>query len=129
MLVTPEDVRAYSVFAKVKKRADEQLSNDILEATVEVENIVGHDFSDKELYDPLPHKVKLALCKLAQFYALYNSDESLTKGYKSERFENYSYTLADGETIRKPDLSILLRDYIVLPIPVENKPRFRMRPL
>ena len=118
MLITPEEVKSYTAFSKVKKRDDAQLKLDILEATVEAKAIVGHNFSD-EKYTPLPDEVKLALLKLAQFYALINSDEAMTKGYKSQRFENYSYTLADGESIRKPDLSSLLKDFVIEPEPVE----------
>ncbi|MCM2674089.1 protein YqbG [Alkalicoccobacillus plakortidis] len=130
MLITPSDVKAYTTFKKVKNRPEPQLEMDILEATTEAERYVGHDFSDTDIYDPLPTKVRLALLKLAQFYALINSDESIAKGYKSEKFENYSYTLADGESVRKPDVSVLLRDYVVLPVPKETgNVKMRMRPL
>lgn len=126
MLITPDEIKAYTSFAAVKKRSEEQLKSDILEATVEAKGIVGHDFSAPE-YTPLPDEVRLALIKLAQFYALINADESMTKGYKSERFENYSYTLPDGNSIRKPDLSSLLNDFIKKDEPVETNSRWKMR--
>lgn len=126
MLITPEEIKDYTSFAAVKKRSDGQLKSDILEATVEAKGIVGHDFSGPE-YTPLPDEVRLALIKLAQFYALINADESMTKGYKSERFENYSYTLPDGNPIRKPDLLSLLNDFIKKDEPVETNSRWKMR--
>lgn len=84
MLITPEEVIAYSVFEAVKSRPEDLLQHDILEAETEIQSIVGHDFSG-EKYQPLPEKVKLALLKLAQYFALINSDESIVKGYKSEK--------------------------------------------
>jgi len=109
MLITPSDLKAYSVFDVVKERPDELLEQDILEAEVEIESIVGHDFSE---YDPLPEKAKLALLKMSQFFALINSDESITKGIKSEKIGDYSYTLSDGQSIKKPDVYNLLKEYI-----------------
>jgi len=109
MLITPSDLKAYSVFDVVKERPDELLEQDILEAEVEIESIVGHDFSE---YDTLPEKAKLALLKMSQFFALINSDESITKGIKSEKIGDYSYTLSDGQSIKKPDVYNLLKEYI-----------------
>lgn len=69
MLITPDEVIAYSVFDTVKARPEDLLQHDILEAETEIQSIVGHDFSG-EKYQPLPEKVKLALLKLAQYFAL-----------------------------------------------------------
>ncbi|MFL0361440.1 DUF3199 family protein [Pseudobacillus sp. 179-B 2D1 NHS] len=109
LLITPTDVIAYSVFDAVKERPAPLLEQDILEAEIEIESIVGHDFSEVAL---LPDKVRLALLKMAQFYALINSDESIVKGYISEKIGDYSYTLANGQTIRKPDIKSLLKEFI-----------------
>lgn len=125
MLITPSDLKAYSVFDVVKERPDELLEQDILEAEVEIESIVGHDFSE---YDPLPEKAKLALLKMAQFFALVNSDESIVKGYKSEKIGDYSYTLGDGSVLRKPDVYGLLKEYIIESSTNESI-KFRMRAL
>ncbi|MCY8341141.1 DUF3199 family protein [Bacillus licheniformis] len=111
MLITPEEVIAYSVFEAVKSRPENLLQHDILEAETEIHSIVGHNFSD-EKYQPLPEKVKLALLKMAQYFALINSDESIVKGYKSEKIGDYSYTLGDGQTIQKPDVENLLKDFV-----------------
>ncbi|MBX0319756.1 protein YqbG [Shouchella clausii] len=113
-LITPADVKAYSTFPQVQNRADELLAQDILEAEIEIEEITGHLFTDEE-FNPLPARVKLAAQKLAQFYAIINSDEALARGIKQERFENYSYTLADGENVSEPDVRSLLAPYIRVP--------------
>ncbi|OAT71883.1 protein YqbG [Parageobacillus thermoglucosidasius] len=125
MLITPADLKAYSVFDVVKERPDSLLEQDIIEAEVEIESIVGHDFSE---YDPLPEKAKLALLKMAQFFALVNSDESIVKGYKSEKIGDYSYTLGDGSVLRKPDVYGLLKEYIIESSTNESI-KFRMRAL
>lgn len=109
-IIIPKDVKEYTTFPRVKNRPDRLLEQDILEAEVEIEEVTGHLFTDPK-YDPLPPRVKLAAIKLAQFYALVNSDENLARGVKQERFENYSYTLADGQSIAKPDIGALLAKY------------------
>ena len=130
MLISPEDVRAYTVFESVKNRSDELLESDIIEAEAEVFKIVGHDFTS-EKYQPLPEKAKIALIKMAQFFALINGDESIIKGYKSEKIGDYSYTLADGNAVTKPDVYNLLIDFIE-PIDQPEDPasvRMRLRSL
>lgn len=84
LLITPDELKSYSVFESVKTRPDELLKQDILEATADIILKVGHDFSDAE-YIPLPETVRLALLKLSQFYALINGDESIIKGYTTEK--------------------------------------------
>ncbi|PCK20269.1 hypothetical protein CEY02_13905 [Bacillus pumilus] len=126
MLISPEEVRAYSVFESVKNRSDELLESDIIEAEAEVFKIVGHDFTS-EKYQPLPEKAKIALIKMAQFFALINGDESIIKGYKSEKIGDYSYTLADGNAVSKPDVYNLLIDFIEPVVPPEDPASVRMR--
>ena len=126
MLISPEEVRAYSVFESVKNRSDELLTSDIIEAEAEVFKIAGHDFTS-EKYQPLPEKAKIALIKMAQFFALINGDESIIKGYKSEKIGDYSYTLADGKAVSKPDVYNLLIDFIEPIDPPEDPASVRMR--
>ncbi|MGM0967138.1 MAG: protein YqbG [Bacillota bacterium] len=126
MLISPEDVRAYTVFESVKNRSDELLESDIIEAEAEVFKIVGHDFTS-EKYQPLPEKARIASIKMAQFFALINGDESIIKGYKSEKIGDYSYTLADGNAISKPDVYNLLIDFIEPIDPPEDPASVRMR--
>ncbi|KIL23725.1 protein YqbG [Bacillus pumilus] len=126
MLISPKDVRAYTVFESVKNRSDELLISDIIEAEAEVFQIVGHDFSN-EKYQPLPEKVKIALIKMAQFFALINGDESIIKGYKSEKIGDYSYTLVDGNAISKPDVYNLLIDFIEPVVAPEDQGSVKLR--
>lgn len=130
--ITPEQVIEYTVFDKVKQRAQGLLEKDIIEAEQEIKSIVGHTFDGVDadgipLYPTLPAEVEIAYLKMAQFFALINSDESITKGYQSERIGDYSYTLASGQTVRKPDVFDLLSAYVK---PAEIKTgntRMRMR--
>jgi len=126
MLISPEDVRAYTVFESVKNRSDELMESDIIEAEAEVFKIAGHDFTS-EKYQPFPEKAKIALIKMAQFFALINGDESIIKGYKSEKIGDYSYTLADGNAVSKPDVYNLLIDFIEPIDPPEDPASVRMR--
>ncbi|MCY8413192.1 DUF3199 family protein [Bacillus spizizenii] len=111
LLITPDELKSYSVFESVKTRPDELLKQDILEATADIILKVGHDFSDAE-YIPLPETVRLALLKLSQFYALINGDESIIKGYTTEKIGDYFYTLGDGSSLQKPDVYALIKDYV-----------------
>lgn len=106
MPVTPEQLRAYSSFKQVIKRSDEHLKNDIEEAYLDVRTYVGHNFEE---YETIPTDALTAVKKLAQYYALINSDESIAKGVKQERFENYSRTI---EVNGKPDVSSFLNKYV-----------------
>ncbi|TES56182.1 DUF3199 family protein [Halalkalibacterium halodurans] len=124
-LITPQDVKDYTTFPIVKNRPDKLLEDDILEAEIEIESVTGHRFTDPE-FNPLPRPVKLAAIKLAQFYAVLNSDEDRARGVKQERFENYSYTFADGQNIQKPDIGFLLAKYIRKDDP-ERGVKMRMR--
>ncbi|MEH7673964.1 protein YqbG [Bacillus pumilus] len=126
MLISPEEVRAYTVFESVQNRSDELLISDIIEAEAEVFKIVGHDFTS-EKYQPLPEKAKIALIKMAQFFALINGDESIIKGYKSEKIGDYSYTLADGNAISKPDVYNLLIDFIEPVVAPEDPGSVKLR--
>ena len=129
MLITPADVIGYSVFEQVKGREEKLLEQDILEAEIEVRKIAGHDFSAPE-YTPLPAEVKLALQKLAQYYALVNSDESLSKGIKSEKIGDYSYTVSEGSSTAKPDVFDLLGTFIKKDKPTDiGTARMRLRSL
>ena len=126
-LITPEQVIDYTEFDAVKARAPTKLKSDILQAEIELFNKVGHKFSDSK-YDPLPAEVRLALVKLAEYYALVNSDESIAKGYTSERLGDYSYTLSDGTNISKPSIDLLIADYVVKAAP-KRPVSFKMRTL
>ncbi|KRU18227.1 protein YqbG [Bacillus pumilus] len=111
MIISPEELQAYSVFERVKNRAVERLTADIIEAEAAVFQIVGHDFSSGK-YQPLPEKARIALLKMAQYFAMLNDDESMMKGFTSEKMGDYSYAKAADQVTGKPYVYALLVDYI-----------------
>lgn len=121
MIITPQDLRDYSEFEAVKERADNLLKFDILEAEANVQKQVEKPLAD---YVPIPAEIRLAVLKVAQYFALINSDESISKGYKSEKIGDYSYTMGDGSGLALPDVSALLEDYAKVG---ESKTGFFMR--
>lgn len=127
MLIIPQQIIDYTEFETVKSRAPNKLESDILQAETELFSKAGHRF-DKPPYPPIPPEVTLALIKLAEYYALINSDESIAKGYTSERLSDYSYTLSDGQTIKKPAIDLLIADYVQKTAP-KRPVSFRMRTL
>ncbi|MBV7321647.1 protein YqbG [Bacillus halotolerans] len=126
MLITPADLKNYTVFDSVKDRSDSLLTQDIIEGIADITYQVGHDFSGQE-YDPLPEKVRLALLKMAQYFALINSDESITKGYTTEKIGDYSYSLGNGSSIQKPDVYTLIKDYVITSEPSLEGTEVKMR--
>lgn len=109
-MIAPEDVKEYTSFELVKERTDDQLKFDIIQAKRDIFKYCGHEFEDDE-YNPLPEEVKLAFIKMAEYYALVNSDESIVKGIRSEKLGDYSYTLGDGK-LYTISLDALLIDHI-----------------
>jgi uncharacterized protein DUF3199 len=126
-LITPAQVIDYTDFDVVKERDTAKIEKDILQAEADIFEEAGHDFSD-EIYESIPDKAELALIKVAEYYALINSDESIAKGIKSEKLEGYSYTLADGTVIKKPAIHNLIKPYIKKYDTTGNL-NFRMRAL
>ena len=112
MLIMPDDIIQYSVIEAVKNRPQELLRQDILKSRSGSRADNGHRFTD-EKYDPLPEKARLALLQLAQYFALKNGDESLLKGYKSEKLGDYSYTLSRSGGLVKPNVYKLLEEFIL----------------
>lgn len=109
MSITTEDLIAYTTFKKVQKRPKAQLEMDIIEAEIYINGKIDKQLED---YEELPNELKIAWLKVAQFYALINSDESMAKGYKSEKIGDYSYTLADGSSLSFPDISSLIEKFL-----------------
>lgn len=124
--ITPEELQLYTDFDSVKERSVEKLQFDILEAETHIQEQLALPLSE---YMPIPGKLRLALLKVAQFFALVNSDESISKGFKSEKIGDYSYTLGDGSAMNFPDVSSLLSEFAPIIEPIEKNMLFRMRPL
>ncbi|ALM28155.1 DUF3199 family protein [Bacillus altitudinis] len=111
MIISAEELQAYSVFDRVKNRSVERLAADIIEAEAAVFQIVGHDFTH-EKYQPIPEKARIALLKMAQYFAMLNDDESMMKGLTSEKMGDYSYAKAADKVKGRPYVYALLVDYI-----------------
>lgn len=111
--ITPEDVRKYTDHADVAERSDEKLKVDIARAEGKVISITHNDFSDEEKYPEIPEPVKIATLLLAEAYAK-NAIEAAKTRFKSETFDDYSYSLESGMIdIDGLDLGYLLDDYVL----------------
>jgi hypothetical protein len=127
-LITPTDVKDYTDFESVQNRSDPKMEKDIMRAELDVFKYCGHRFDDETKYPTLPEEVKLALILLTEYYSLTSGDESMVKGYKSEKIGDYSYTLGDGTAVSKPDIDVLLADHVVESgMTGKKKMSFRMR--
>jgi len=113
--VTPEEVREYTENPNVKERSDKRLELDILRAEQYVIRYTGNHFTDPDRFPELPQQVRLAVILLAEMYASSAATSDKNSGnYKSETFDDYSYTLAD--TAKKQeniDLGPLLDEFIL----------------
>lgn len=108
--ITPEDVKEYSDVQAVKERTDAKLAVDITRAEQYVITYTHNTFAD---YDEIPVPVKTAVLILAEHYA--HGAVFTAKGVKSETFDDYSYTAADGVTsIDDLGLAALLDDYVIV---------------
>lgn len=132
--VMPEEVKAYSEYTQVQQRSTERLTVDIVRAEQYVISYTNNSFAENE---EIPQPVKTAVLLLAEAYA-YNSSAAIgadgkpTGGrrLKSETFDDYSYTAADGDDgidLDSLDVKLLLDPYVI------TKPRngvtLRMRKL
>lgn len=106
--VTPDEVRAYSEVPEVQNRSDARLAIDIARAEQYVITYTHNDFSD---FEEIPPSVKLAVIILAENYG--HNAVLVSKGVKSETFDDYSYTAADSAfSIADLDLAALLDDFV-----------------
>lgn len=130
--VTPQDVRDYSDRTRVLERTDAKLTIDISRAEQYVINYTHNRFEDSEKYPTVPEPVKTAVILIAEAYAAYATDFGAGAGtYKSESFDDYSYTAADtAYIIGNLDLASLLDEFIEAENgKVKNAVTMRMRKL
>ena len=108
--VSPEDVKAYTEYPSVQKRADSKLKIDISRAEQYIISFTNNSFDADELTET-PEAVKTAVILVAEAYA-YNATISANE-MKSESFDDYSYTMADVTPIdiSALDIAALLEDY------------------
>lgn len=114
--VTPDEVKAYTDYPKVQARADAKLKIDISRAEQYVITYTNNRFEDDEKYPEAPESVKTAVILIAEMYAFNAAEGADGKGaYKSESFDDYSYTLADTTTkLDNLVLGPLLDDYVIV---------------
>ena len=121
--ITPDDVREYSEVEAVQNRTDARLLVDIARAEQYVITYTHNDFSK---YEEIPSPVRTAVLILAENYG--HNAVLVSKGVKSETFDDYSYTAADSAaSIEDLELAALLDDYVVAG--ANNSVTMRMRRL
>lgn len=114
--VTSNEVREYTEIEAVKNRTDARLTVDITRAEMYVIKYTNNHFENCE---KIPSAVKTAVILLAEAYASYAHYIKTTSGgaFKSESFDDYSYSTGDSSTIEDLigalDLAALLDEYII----------------
>jgi hypothetical protein len=126
---TPGDVREYTGRASVKERSDAKLAVDISRAEQYVASYTRNRFDDPEKYPAVPESVKTAVILIAEAYAADAAGLGAGAGmFKSETFDDYSYTAADtAYKLGNLDLGPLLDEYVE-PV-AKNTVTMRMRRL
>ena len=114
--VTPQDIRTWTERQIVKNRSDEKLTVDIFRAEQYVINYTRNTFSDPVRWSVIPEPVRIAVLILAEHYAAIAANLGTGAGagmFKSERFDDYSYTIADTDfQIDNLKLGALLDEFI-----------------
>ena len=107
--VASDEVKAYSDLDNVKKREDGKLTVDIARAEQTVITRTNNRF-DADMVIPEP--VRLAVILIAEYFA----DKAIrgNREYKSESFDDYSYTVADSASgISWIEIDPLLEDFCI----------------
>ena len=94
--VTPDEVRNYTEYLEVKNRTDERLAIDIARAELYVIAYTRNDFQNTDKFPTIPESVRLAVILIAEMYA-FNAATGRGGQFKSETFDDYSYTLRDTD--------------------------------
>ena len=114
--VTPQEVRDWTERQGVKERSDDKLRVDIFRAEQYVITYTRNTFSDSDRWPVIPDPVRIATLILAEQYAATAVNLGTGAGggaFKSERFDDYSYTLADTDfQIDNLKLGVLLDEFI-----------------
>ena len=115
--VTPQEVKKWSERPSVKKRSKERLEIDILRAEQYVIAFTRNDFSDQARWPTIPKQVRIAVIMLAEQYAAnaaaVGAGGAASGMFKSERFDDYAYTIADTDfQIDNLKLGELLNEFI-----------------
>lgn len=92
--VYPDDVKEYSSYADVQSRDDEKLEVDIIRAEQAVIAYTNNRLDGDE-YTEVPKSIRTAVILLAENYA--HSAYQMSKAYKSETLDDWSYTSNDAQ--------------------------------
>ena len=97
-LVRVQDIREYSNFKSVKNASDDAILANIRKSLVKIQSrsYIGRSLIGVEVTDDQVENLKIAVKELAVSMITRNADEKIAKGYKSEKLDDYSYTIQDG---------------------------------
>lgn len=109
--VMPSEVKEYSDRPVIAQRADAKLAVDITRAEQYVIAYTNNDFADDTQFPEIPVAVKTAVILLAEHYGF--SAKSGGGLMKSETYDDYSYTAAEGSLVDLLDLRALLDEYVI----------------
>ena len=104
------EVKEYSDLPAVQNRTDAKVATDITRAEQYIIAYTNNDFSDST-YPTIPAAVKTAVILLAEHYGFTAKSGGGTM--KSETFDDYSYTAAEGSLVDLLDLGPLLDEFVV----------------
>ncbi len=107
--VTPAEVKAYSDRPEIAARSDAKLAVDISRAEAYVIAYTNNKFAD---VSPIPDEVKTAVKLLAENYGT-GAAKGIDGSMKSETFDDYSYTAAEGTLVEILGLGPLLDAYVI----------------
>ena len=111
--IIPHDVQNYTELKEVQNRSDEKLMLDIARAEQKIISITNNRFDDEIKYPEIPEPVRIAAILLAEAYAK-NAGEKAQRNYKSETFDDYSYTVgASTVDLEALGLDELLSEFVV----------------
>ncbi len=120
--LTPEELKEYTDFEKVKNRDDIKVKTDITRAENYIIHRTNNDFSN-EIYITVPDAIKLATLLVAEYYsqssAVDKDSDTLYSDYQSESFKDYSYTKKSSvrdRSVEDIDIDALISRYIKQPI-------------
>jgi len=107
--ITPAQVKEYTDLPDVAGRSDAKLTKDIQRAEAYIIKFCHHDFTADE-YTTIPGDVATADIILSEYYA---HKQGVLGKYKSETFDDWSYTSGESEyLIQSLGIDGLLDPYV-----------------
>ncbi|WP_206458700.1 protein YqbG [Anaerovorax sp. IOR16] len=113
--LTPEELKEYTDFEKVKNRSDGKLKTDITRAENYIIHRTNNEFPN-EKFPEIPADIKLAALLVAEHYSVIASTAPQSE-YQSETFKDYSYTKTTSidKSVDDVDIDALISRYVILP--------------